>query len=813
MTDLPQMAVYATRADAADTFLDELGPVPAHQEALVAAVRDLAEKLRITARRHVTVGFVGVWTTGKSLLISMLSGVPDLLPVSNAPATGNVTRIRITPVPAGNQAKRDGATVSLLSPAAVAEMADYIVREIVALVTKEGLPYDVRPLIGYQLMDRGDPSRPDLRPLTEFLSPLWPDPALNKQIRLWSTELFQIAGALRAGGHLLPASMPDTPRHIRDLGDAVLIGDGRRVPEQFPDPGHRAPILATELALPHNLQVIQPLIHEVALHLDLPADVWSFAGIPVDLLDFPGLASGSLRDRFLAERELGGTAVVAFVVDAEKAKNDDVDRLYGILEKSRRIRAELADSLLAVVNRFDRVHPPDPLPVSVADLARSRDWATISAVVDELTRDRPGRVALTSALTIAVQAGYEPPEARPQDRREAEDAPRQWDEAIAALRAADPDDPVTAALAGYQLDGGLRFLRDLISAQVTEHGLRIWLAEARELDQSLADKLDGLRPLEPTAACSDEERARLEDLIATLTKLQRGLTDRLDEVRLLTNLRLGDEYVPELLRDEAARIVYRWGEWLATIDSDGHKPDKHSTGGGRLKRWGSIDQGQARTAPKVGPLRSTADLRPAYDDALRSLNALAEKKIVQSLIDWTRQAHCDLGVADLAGRLAADEMYGPGRRGDGDLLRTLLSGITTPAWVGRRMIMMATLADQSLLSGLVPDAGQEVDRDLVNVGYPFADDRALPWHEDRYKRLAEAHKDEADAFQVDRLRREVVNGLHNHVCRRAQAMLDLVCDQVSQDLEEIRDEAIPSPGEVREMTGEQPGQPEQEGDS
>src|ERR1700678_1742061 len=261
MTDLPQMAVYATRADAADTFLDELGPVPAHQEALVAAVRDLAEKLRITARRHVTVGFVGVWTTGKSLLISMLSGVPDLLPVSNAPATGNVTRIRITPVPAGHQAKRDGATVSLLSPAAVAEMADYIVREIVALVTKEGLPYDVRPLIGYQLVDRGNPSRPDLRPLTEFLSPLWPDPALNKQIRLWSTELFQIAGALRAGGHLLPASMPDTPRHIRDLGDAVLIGDGRRVPEQFPDPGHRAPILATELALPHNLQVIQPLIH------------------------------------------------------------------------------------------------------------------------------------------------------------------------------------------------------------------------------------------------------------------------------------------------------------------------------------------------------------------------------------------------------------------------------------------------------------------------------------------------------------------------------------------------------------------------
>jgi hypothetical protein len=810
MTDLPQMAVYATRADAADAFLDELGPVPAHQEPLVAAVRDLAEKLRITARRHVTVGFVGVWTTGKSLLISMLSGVPDLLPVSNAPATGNVTRIRVTPVPTGSQAKREGATVSLLSPAAVAEMADYIVREIVALVTKEGLPYNVRPLIGYQLVDRSDPSRPDLRAMIEFLTPLWPDPALNKQIRLWSTELFQIAGALRAGGHLLPATMPDVPRHIRDLSDAVLIGDGRRVPDQFPDPGHRAPILATELALPHNLQAIQPLIHEVALHLDLPADVWSFGGVPVDLLDFPGLASGSLRDRFLAERELGGTAVVAFVVDAEKAKNDDVDRLYGILEKSRRIRAELADSLLAVVNRFDRVHPPDPLPVSVADLARSRDWATITAVVDELTRDRPGRTALTSALTIAVQAGYEPPEARPQDRREAEDAPRQWDAAIAALRDADPDNPVTLALAGYQRDGGLRFLRDLVSEQVTEHGLRIWLAEARELDRLLADKLDELRPLESTASCSDEERARVEDLAATLTKLQQGLTDRLDEVRLLTNLRLGETYIHEMLRDEAARIVFSWEEWLATIDSERRNPKPANEPGPLRRSWGPPDHEQPRTVPKAKTLRTTADLRVGYDSALRSLNALADKELAQALTDWTTRVHCELDVADLAGRLAAEEMYGPGRRGDGDLLRSLLSGITTPAWVDRRMNMMATLAGLDLLSGLVREAGPEVARDLVNVGYPFADDRALPWHEDLHQRLGRSHLEEADPFQVDRLRREVISGLHDHVCRRAQAMLDLVCDQVGRDLEEFRDDAIPSPNEVREMTG---GQSEQEGDA
>jgi len=798
MSDLPQMAAYAVRADEADAFLDSLGTAPAHQQSAAAAARELAEKLRIATRRHVTVGFVGVWTTGKSLLISMLGGVPDLLPVSNAPATGNVTRIRVVPVPPGQQARTHGATVSLLSPSAVAELADYVIREIVGLVSKEGLAYDVRPLIGYQLVNRADPSRPDVGPLTDFLRPLWPDPALNRQIRLWATELFQIAGALRAGGHLLPASMPDTPRHIRDLGDAVLIGDARRVPEEFPDPGHRAQILATDFALPRNLQALQPLIHEVALDLDLPTDVWSFDGVAVDLLDFPGLASGSLRDRFLAERELGGTAIVAFVVDAEKAKNDDVDRLYGILERTRRIRAELAESILAVVNRFDRVSPPEPVAQNVAELARSRDWATITAVVNELTRDRPGRMALASALAIAVQAGYEPPEVRPQDRRNAADAPRLWDATIAALRQTSASDPVTTALAGYQRDGGLLFLRELISRQVTEHGLRIWLAEARELDLSLTAKLDELKPLEPVGMCTDEERGRIEDLVATLTKLQRGLADRLVEVRLLTGIRLGDGYVHESLRDRAARIVYGWEEWLATIDDDGPPPAYEPSLPGR--DWEDPDDEPRRE----GPLQATADLREHYEDAQRTMNAAADKELTEALAAWTTQVHCDLAASDLAGRLAVEELYGSGQQSDGDLLRALLAGVTTPARIGRRMAMMEALAGRDLLSSLIGRMSELVDRDTVDDGYPFAANRALPWHDEIRQRLIKVGKqDLADPFHVDRLRREVVCGLHQHACRRAQAILDLVCAQVSRDLDTFRRKAIPSPGEIREMTGGQ----------
>ena len=796
MTDLDQMHLFAARADEADAFLDTLGQVPDQDRPAFAAARNLAQKLRLAARREVTVGFVGVFTTGKSLLISLLGGVPDMLPVSNQPTTGNVTRIRIRPAAYGSGPGAGHTTVSLLSPAAVAELADYVVDAIVGLVTRERLPYDVRPLAGWHPVDPADPSRPDLSRMTEFLRPLWADPALNLQIRLWAAELFQIGDALLAGGHLLPATMPDTPRSIKSLGDAVTIGDSRQPPREVPVLRPRAPILATDLYQPQNLQTIRPLIQEVAVDLQLPEDVWSFGGVPVDLLDFPGLASGSLRDRFLAERELGGTSVVAFVVDAEKPKNDDMDRLYGILEKGRQIRAELAESILAVVNRFDRVKLPGSTPATVADLAGWEDYRDISSVASELTRGRPERMALISSLAVALRAGYHPPGARDQDLS-AEDTLAQWDAAVAALRRADPADPVAAALDGYRRDGGLTYLRDLISRHVSEHGLRIWLAEAAELDRQLDGKLDELKPRARQAFGEDEQR-RIEDLVGTLGRVRYGIAEGLDEIRLLTGLSVGDVTVTELLRDKAAQLVHVWQEWLVTAAPGRPRSTVPPPPGLRIVPRPDEPE---RPAGQALILRSTADLRDRYDAARHALMSASDQALADALTEWTHRIQRKFAVPSLA----PAPQPGASPRTDGDLLRAMLTKVTTTSMAEWRIAMINSLADPALLASMVPMAAGLVDGQ-ADGRYPFADNRALPWHEAIQRQLARLHKQElADPLQVSRLRRDVVRGLHYQMRQRAQAILDLILARVSGHLGEIESDVIPSPTEMLEMTAGQPG--------
>jgi hypothetical protein len=98
----------------------------------------------------------------------------------------------------------------------------------------------------------------------------------------------------------------------------------------------------------------------------------------------------------------------------------------------------------------------------------------------------------------------------------------------------------------------------------------------------------------------------------------------------------------------------------------------------------------------------------------------------------------------------------------------------------------------------------EVDGDTIQGSYPFAANRALPWHDKvRQQLIGHGMQDRADPFHADRLRRDVVRGLYHQACRRAQAILTVIHSSLSRHLLEIEDDAIPSVDEIRDMTGSQ----------
>jgi len=179
----------------------------------------------------------------------------------------------------------------------------------------------------------------------------------------------------------------------------------------------------------------------------------------------------------------------------------------------------------------------------------------------------------------------------------------------------------------------------------------------------------------------------------------------------------------------------------------------------------------------------------------------ADQALADALTEWTYHIQRKFAVPSLAP--AAPPGARP--RTDGDLLRAMLTTVTTASMAEWRIAMIDSLADPALLASMVPMAAGLVDGQ-ADGRYPFADNRALPWHEAIQRQLATLHKPElADALQVDRLRRDVVRGLHYELCRRAQAILDLILARASGHLDEIESDVIPSPTEMLEMTAGQPG--------
>ncbi|MFJ8690536.1 hypothetical protein [Micromonospora wenchangensis] len=748
-----EIAELRRYADHAVRELTALRPGTPHLTPRVERARALADRLRLFVNRDISVGFAGLYTTGKSLLLSLLLDTPGLLPVANEPTTGNVTRIKVRES-AGPQPPHVGITVTYLTPADVADLATAMVARIAELDDRS----PARPghsLRGYRPVDPADPDRSDWQALTDHFAPVWHDPALSRSLRGWVTELCRLRDALQVGSGFLARVPGGSPIGIdaARLTEAVTIGASRDVPAGFPAPSYEPPFPAGSPTGP-MLAATQPLIDEITIELRVPPGLLPFDGTPVDLLDFPGLNSGSLRDRFLAERKVPTTTSILIVLNGRAPVSDDVTAFFDILKQGRQADSVLADSVLVAANRFDPVLPPPGPPArTVAELTgRSADLHVLLSVAHELTGGRLERLALTSALAAAADRGWPPPSGAIADEaRTAALAAQRWQPTVDALAATEPQHPVTRALAGFvRPDGGLAHLRDLLIGHVRGHGLRIWLTEARALRAAVEAAWQEVAP-PPAQDPPDRHEARLlADLERAVTRAGNDLRRRLIDLRVLAGTPDQDgTTLDQRIEAEAAALALLWPWWEDTLE---RAPE------GQLR----VDADDSRVLTATGQLVDT------YQEALDALDRYAEQELATAVRDWATAAYATPALRTMVRLLTAGAEPLRRRLGTGDRER------------------LTRLASVTFLTDPLGAARRAADaRTLPAAGYPLAENRALAWHP-----AVSANGHRADSAHLYRLRRDLVASLASQVRRRSQDVLDELAVLVRQQLNEA-EQSVP----------------------
>ncbi|KWV34648.1 P-loop NTPase family protein [Micromonospora rifamycinica] len=644
---------------------------------LIETQRELigyAFELENAARAPITVGVVGEFSTGKSLLLGALLGNPELLPAASNATTGNVTALRLSAGPPGSAVAVTGASVSLLSGTQIEASAGFILAKIASVVAETRLPVDVAPLRDY------NPVRDGWHVFEQWCRRfIWPDvenPELHEAavlgIRDSAWELLRIRNALDRAGALVDPVNPGVSRPV-SLGEyaaALAIDDLRTLPTRFPVRPPTVPLAAGSELTSGVLRELFPLVGRVNLQISVPAGQWpvhELAGLwEVEFLDFPGLnARGAARDDFLSASMLRPVHTILIVVRAERPDTEVPTRFLALLAGHGRGRDELADAAIVVNNMFDLLPPPaaPARPTTVAQLAAGH--VGLRAVLDtgrDLTGGHPDRVAMTSLL-YAIDVHRMP--LRPGGALAATLSTHRpvvgsrmsgWRAAADAVTPREPAEPLSDALVAVGEDGGVRALRAMISKHVSEHGVRLKL-------EALRRHTDALHHLTTRLAWHDHDgaRATADGVVADLLQLSKDLGEAERTIKNRVGwLRPGtgdptwqrhlDEALEEL-RVEVAAIVYRWSGWDETfaaartgrvvppVRSARPRPPA-APGGGRVhtERRPHTDHDRPQPGPSGSPLLlGTEELHTPFGDFVRDASRVAGRLFGRLADRWVRE--------------------------------------------------------------------------------------------------------------------------------------------------------------------------------
>ncbi|MFE1826714.1 hypothetical protein [Streptomyces yangpuensis] len=735
-------------------------------------VQALAGELASRLDAPVTIGVVGEYSVGKSLLLGTLLGRPDLLPVEAAPSTGNITVLELTRGAPGSETAVSSTTdITFLDEDRLAACVGAILGELVATVDAK------HPQLGArEMLDDYNPVT-DPRgwaPFEAWYPRLWPSgtgpvafETISAAHRDAVTELCRIRDAALGQQDLLGKPIGVATESIRA---ALVLEAARRTPQTAPkrnvQPFDMAQ-LKQEKTAPDALRRAFPLIERVTQAVTLSPDHWDIGGLTAEehtvrLLDFPGIgAAGSYgRDTFLSRRELVNVHTILLVLSASRAESKGASAFWDMLTEDGRQPQALASAALVAANAFDLAKPPalsqypeGPLPLEKL-LPHAAEVNGIHVYGNKFVAQREdGIVAVSSISAIrAHKLSYTRTSPETRDRIRAAlldlDPPgtRRWEPIAARLAAADPGNAWTPRLRAYDEDGGITRLRTLIVQHVRRHGIAQKLERAQSSHHKLTRELTVLRGHVRRAGGGRTEEYR--ELSQKLTEFRR-LLDRI--LRALHALRAdgppgGADDGPDVQeaggrpprRGETAEAVcdevFDWREWqelLGRAERDRHHlvprsepPSSHGIRIGVRPGRGAGAAGRAAGSATGGD-GASADSTEAFLDKFRSLierrTDEGRDQLRAWFENWAAYWREEFGplrawMADEATDVVLTELFtrlrGSAQKADDQLnhLWTALDPVT------------ATERVTELLSAPGPTAEEQEAR------FPARSPHALPWH-------------------------------------------------------------------------------------
>jgi len=762
-------------------------------------VKTAAEMAKL-ADGPVTIGVVGEFSAGKSLLLGLLLGAPDLLPVGDDATTANVTALHLTEGPADKPTTIEIARVQYLSMGSLDDCLRHLVDELVLRAEAAGLPPEARQAV--HALHPGEQFWPALESWCRDVA--WP--TQDARLTLLVRELMRLRDAVTYATPYLGWTTDVEPQVFRT---ALHLPSSDPDPSTFPRPHIPAVDLSArpgQLA-PEQLRATLPLVERVTLDVRVPQHVWDLSELrghnQLVLLDFPGLNStiSGVRDRYLSRRELAGVTTIFILLNAQAAGSAGPTEFPAMMSRKRE---DMRDRVLVGIGRFDQL--PNLITPDLYRGSESTARVTDRRLVDEVLRavvsnarllvgtDHDERILFHSAMVgIDALNRRQPGRAHyssefEASRRLAEHIPRalaeaeKWGRIADRLRVDDPASTLRPALAAFSIDGGVQRIRERLESHVKAHGLDQRLAD---LDKE-ADKLEEQLQL-LVHACRDfsaeaESRAAREPVELLLEAVRQQLGDLKDraanELGDPRHVRLPDgTSLAEAVERRAVDEVFSWPEWSRLFEAvqDGviasRIVDPHPL---------PFDDDDDED-PVLGLPVTTSEFAQRFAHAVSTCEQYALEQAWKALDDWVRRANVGLGRVreSLPSVIDADaERRIRKQFGDRGFPRRLAGALDLgwlPSW-----------AQEAAEKQLAKDGSA----DTVDpaAAFPLRMDAGFAWDPDAPMEVREAAVAALARHQIRpaRLRRELVNGVVAVVFARLGILQIEIARSVTDGLQRTR---------------------------
>ncbi|MFF7896336.1 dynamin family protein [Streptomyces sp. NPDC007907] len=779
-------------------FLEALGPPQTpEEEAARETLARAAAKLAARVAAPISLAVVGEFTVGKSLLLGALLGRPDLLPVEERPATGNITVLRLREGTAGTGTRlEDTSKIHFMTRDRLASCVREITRELARLLDEQlpqlkagevlggvdliGGPQGWQPFLAWYRCLWGEQIPRLQRVEADLISSRFRDAAL---------ELLRIRDAEQGQQGLLgsePVELgTDAVRRVLELPVASATPDTAPAPRKLTIT--REGVTAGGAALSDCF----PLVERVEQVVEVDPAFWPLgdllSGRDVQFLDFPGVgAVGSFgRDRNLSRQALQDIHSILLVLPAHHLPSDIALDFWQMLAADGRSQEALGTAALLVANQFDRIVVPalDAGQPGGAGLGRVDSLNSLEAFAPKITGqgDNREQIFLASAVNglLLEQQPWE--RASEQTRDVIRDAAERladihrptWHEFAAHLEQDRPDSRWPQRLRAYEEAGGLDAIRRGVERHLARHGDAHRLERAhsaqRDLDLALrAYRRAAPRDEPPEAAAYREAAARFRELGKLIGRI-------LDDIELLDDTGLSkrpESPVPpdvETSRATVRAAVYGAHWWEQLVQRALRSPD-HLVPHGRPAETDPLSPRKRRPRP-----RPTADdttvFQQLFERVLADQRALDLHELDRWLEEWRGYWSAEIGPlrewldSDEESALLLPELY-TRRLHNPQILDDLIEDLDVDA-----LVEYVTENAPAFLESTAAEPAH---------AFPMQPGHALPWHAESDNGDTEADERSRHPLAVLQMRAAVADAAAGQVSTQLQGLLRRVL-QVFRD--------------------------------